>query len=154
NNVQGELQFEELAAFPLSREEIHSMLGGLAQLTRDGIDDLLFFYYARDWRAGGTLWTPKRESIPLLRPKYVSAARVISVSIEQLTEELLHQDICMTTLFIDRPADKLMAYQRGRRSNFFTAAKVNKASGLRQLAARLSLAPEEALGAGDTEMDT
>ena len=47
-----------------------------------------------------------------------------------------------------------MAYQHSKRKNFFTAKGVNKASGLRNVAARLNLEAAHALGAGDTEMDT
>src|SRR5207249_10881180 len=41
-----------------------SMLEGIAQLTKSGIDDLLLFFYSRDWREGETLWTPCPEKIP------------------------------------------------------------------------------------------
>jgi hydroxymethylpyrimidine pyrophosphatase-like HAD family hydrolase len=47
-----------------------------------------------------------------------------------------------------------MAYQHAKRHNFLTTAGVNKASGLRAIAEKLGLAPAQALGAGDTEMDT
>lgn len=152
--TDGQLHYEELAAFPLSRSEIESMIEGVAQLNRSGIDDILFFYYSRDWKEGETLWTPKAEKVRELQKKYVSASRVMAGSVEQLAEELLRREICMTSLFIDRPEDTLMAYQHSKRSSFFTAKGVNKASGLREVATRLSLSPADALGAGDTEMDT
>ena len=60
----------------------------------------------------------------------------------------------MTSLFIDRPEDTLMAYQHSKRNSFFTAGGVDKASGLRTLAARFNLDPGDSLGAGDTQMDT
>jgi len=130
------------------------MLEGIAQLTKSGIDDLLLFFYSRDWREGETLWTPCSEKIPELKKKYVSASKVFSCLAEELAEELLKREICMTSLFIDRPEDTLMAYQHSKRNSFFTAGGVDKASGLRTLAARFNLDPGDSLGAGDTQMDT
>ena len=66
----------------------------------------------------------------------------------------MRRDVCMTSLFIDRPEDKLMAYQHSKRNSFFTRKGVNKATGLIEVAARLNLSPSDGLGAGDTEMDT
>ena len=149
-----ELHYEELAAYPLSHDEIKSMLEGVAQLAKAGIDDVLFFFYSRDWKEGETLWTPKADKVPALQKKFVSATRVISGPVEQLADELLRREICMTSLFIDRPEDTLMAYQHSKRNSFFTAKGVNKAFGLREVAAKLDLSSAEALGAGDTEMDT
>jgi hydroxymethylpyrimidine pyrophosphatase-like HAD family hydrolase len=148
------LHYEEIAAFPLQAAEITKILEGLTQLTKAGIDEVLFFFYSRDWQEGETLWTPNPAKVERLRKKFVSASRVISGSTERLGEELLRREICMTSLFIDRPEDTLMAYQHSKRNSFFTATGVNKASGLRALAAQLKLDPAEALGAGDTEMDT
>jgi hydroxymethylpyrimidine pyrophosphatase-like HAD family hydrolase len=148
------LRYEEIAAFPLNRAEIEAALHGVVQLAKAGIDDLLLFFYSRDWKEGETLWTPKARKTRELEQKYVSASRVISGSIEQLSDELMRREICMISLFINRPEDTLMAYQHSKRNSFFTAKGVNKASGLRALAAKLNLAPPEALGAGDTEMDT
>jgi hydroxymethylpyrimidine pyrophosphatase-like HAD family hydrolase len=150
----GELHYEELAVYPMSGEEIKSMLDGVAQLKKAGIEEVLFFFYSRDWKEGETLWTPNAEKIPELQKKFVSASRVISGDVEKLAEELWRREICMTSLFIDHPKDKLMAYQHSKRNSFFTAKGVNKASGLREVAAKLNLSPAEALGAGDTEMDT
>jgi|KBSSwiStaDraftv2_1062776.scaffolds.fasta_scaffold281664_2 hydroxymethylpyrimidine pyrophosphatase-like HAD family hydrolase len=150
-----QLQYEEIASFPLGREEIDSTFQGVAQLAKAGIDDLLLFLYSRDWKEGETLWTPEEEKIPELKEKFVSASRVISGPVERLAEELSRREICMMTLFVDRPENTLMAYQHSKRSNFFTAAGVNKASGLREIATRLNLPdPTQALGAGDTSMDT
>jgi len=148
------LIFEELAAFPLSSEEVTALVGGVAQLAKSGIDDMLLFYYSRDWQKGETLWTPEAERVPSLQKKFVSASRVISGPLEALPEEMLRLEICMASLFIDRPEDTLMAYQHSKRNNFITAKGVNKASGLRAMAAKLDLNCADALGAGDTEMDT
>jgi hydroxymethylpyrimidine pyrophosphatase-like HAD family hydrolase len=149
-----ELHYEEIAAYPLSREEIKSAVDGVAQLTRAGINDVLLFFYSRDWQEGETLWTPKKEKVPALQKKFVSASRVFSGSVEHLAEELLRREICMISLFVDRPKDTLMAYQHSKRNNFLTAQGVNKASGLHAIADRLQLVADDALGAGDTEMDT
>lgn len=153
-SVDGELHYEELAAFPLTPDEIKTMLLGVTQLTSAGISDILFFYYSRDWREGETLWTPSQEKVAPLQKKFVSAERVFSSSVDQLAEELLRREICMVSLFIDRPEDTLMAYQHGKRNSFFTAKGVNKATGLREVAARINRSCAAALGAGDTEMDT
>lgn len=150
----GELHYEELAAFPLTHPEITSMLKGVSQLIEGGIDDLLVFFYSRDWKEGETLWTPKKERVPALEKKFVSASRVFSGSIDQLSEEMLRREICMASLFVDRPRDTLMAYQHSKRNSFFTTTGVNKASGLRAVAERINRSCAQALGAGDTEMDT
>ena len=148
------LHYEDLAAHPLSKEELSSMLDGIAQLRKGGIDDILVFFYSSDWKEGETLWTPRPEKIPELQRKFLSASRVIAGSVENLADELFQRNICMTSVFIDRPEDTLMAYQHSRRSSFFTKHGVNKASGLVEMANRLSLSASDALGAGDTEMDT
>ncbi len=150
----GDLHYEELAAFPLTQLEIKSMLKGVTQLIEDGIDDLLVFFYSRNWKEGETLWTPRKERVPALQKKFVSASRVFSGSVDELTEELLRREICMATLFVDRPQDLLMAYQHSKRNSFFTTKGVNKASGLRAVAEKINRSCTEALGAGDTEMDT
>jgi hydroxymethylpyrimidine pyrophosphatase-like HAD family hydrolase len=150
----GELHYEELAAFPLTHLEITSMLKGVSQLIEGGIDDILVFFYSRNWKEGETLWTPKSERVAALEKKFVSASRVFSGSVEQLSVEMLRREICMASLFVDRPQDMLMAYQHSRRNSFFTTQGVNKASGLRAVAEKINRSCEQALGAGDTEMDT
>jgi hydroxymethylpyrimidine pyrophosphatase-like HAD family hydrolase len=149
-----ELHYEEIAAFPMSQAEIQSILDGVEQLIKAGIDDVLLFSYSRDWKEGEALWTPEPDKVPSLEKKYASASRVSSCPVETLAESLVGREICMATLFIDRPEDTLMAYQHSRRNSFFTTKGVNKASGLRAVADRLNLAAACAVGAGDTEMDT
>ena len=153
-SADGNLHYEELAAFPLTAEEIRTMMTGVAQLAEAGIDDMLFFFYSRNWREGETLWTPKMDRVSPLRKKFVSATRVFSSTVDQLMDELIQREICMTSLFIDRPQDTLMAYQHSKRNSFFTARGVNKAFGLREVATRIDRTCAAALGAGDTEMDT
>jgi hydroxymethylpyrimidine pyrophosphatase-like HAD family hydrolase len=150
----GELVYQELAAYCMTPAEIAVITGGVEQLVKAKIDEVLLFFYPRNWREGETLWVPNPKKIPEMRKKFVSASRVISGPVSALSRELLSREICMTSLFIDRPEDTLMAYQHGRRSSFFTGKGVSKASGLREMAARLKLEPAHALGAGDTEMDT
>jgi hydroxymethylpyrimidine pyrophosphatase-like HAD family hydrolase len=153
--VEGEkMRYEEVAAYPMSREELKTLLDGMGQLLKDKIEDIILFYYSRNWQEGETLWTPKAERVPALQKKFVSASRVISGTVEQLAEELFAREICMCSLFIDRPQDTLMAYQHSKRNNFFTAKGVNKAFGLREVANKIGRFPDEALGAGDTEMDS
>src|SRR5215208_6592954 len=53
-----ELEFEEAAAFPLTKEEILKALKGVEGLLNRGIKNLLVFYYPRDWRLGEVIWTP------------------------------------------------------------------------------------------------
>jgi hypothetical protein len=152
--TDGKLHYEELAAFPLTREEITAMLTGVAQLTESGIDEVLLFFYSRDWQEGETLWTPNEQRVAALREKFVSASRVFSSTVAQLADELARREICMTSLFIDRPEDTLMAYQHSKRNSFFTARGVNKAFGLREVATSINRLCPASLGAGDTEMDT
>src|SRR5262245_5309228 len=58
-----ELNFDEAAAFPLSKEEIGEALQGIRGLIAGGIKNLLVFYYPRDWRIGEVIWTPVPEKI-------------------------------------------------------------------------------------------
>lgn len=152
--VNNELEYDELAAFPLQNSEIESMLVGIKQLCAAGIDNILLFYYPRDWTKGEVLWTPKAENVPHFKNKYVSASRVFSSDVSELSSQMTQHDICMASLFIDHPEDNLMAYQHAKRNTFFTTKGVDKASGLREIANQLARSPLHALGAGDTEMDT
>src|SRR5262249_47633336 len=77
------LHYEEIVAYPLNHTELAMVLESLTQLEQTGVDDLLLFFYSRDWREGETLWTPKAERIPELKQKFVSASRVLSGSVEQ-----------------------------------------------------------------------
>jgi hydroxymethylpyrimidine pyrophosphatase-like HAD family hydrolase len=149
----GHLIYEELAAFPMRREEVLTMLNGIEELLRNGINDILFFYYTRDWAAGETLWTPDPNRVDGLRKKFVSASKVTSQKFEELKETLFKSDVCMASIFVDRPQDTLMAYQHSKRNSFFTRNGVDKAFGLRMIAERLNISLNDSIGAGDTEMD-
>lgn len=150
----GKLEYEELAAFPLHADELRSLLTGIRQLIAAGIEDVLLFYYTRDWKSGETVWTPSEAKVPELQAKYVSASRVLSGSADLLQDWLSESEICMASLLINRPEDTLMAYQHSKRNSFFTRKGVDKASGIREIARRFDLSLLDSFGAGDTEMDT
>jgi hydroxymethylpyrimidine pyrophosphatase-like HAD family hydrolase len=150
----GGLIYEELAAFPLRSDELKALVAGIRQLLAAGIEDMLLFYYTRDWQAGETLWTPSDARVPALQTKFVSASRVLSGGADLLEEWLAEGEVCMASLLVDRPQDTLMAYQHSKRNSFFTRKGVDKASGIREIAKRFELSLPDSFGAGDTEMDT
>ena len=149
----GELCFEELAAFPLSANDIDPVLAGVDALLADGIRDVLLFYYPRDWRLGEIIWTPVAEKVVHVKEKYASASSVIAVETDKLAEMLHLDEVCMIFLLIERPADDLMAYQHSRPSSFFTAKGIDKSSGSEKLAELLDFNLTASVGAGDTIMD-
>src|SRR5215204_4059244 len=148
-----ELCFEELAAFPLSSNEIDPVLTGVDALLADDIRDVLLFYYPRDWRLGEIIWTPVAEKVVHVKEKYASASSVIAVETGKLAEMLHSEEVCMIFLLIERPADDLMAYQHSRPSSFFTAKGIDKSSGSEKLAGLLDFDLASSIGAGDTLMD-
>lgn len=150
---KGELCFEELAAFPLSANEIDSVLAGVDALLADDIRDVLLFYYPRDWRLGEIIWTPVAEKVLHVKEKYTSASSVIAVETQKLAEMLHAEEICMIFLLIERPADDLMAYQHSKPSSFFTAKGVDKLAGTAAIAEPLGFDLAASVGAGDTPMD-
>ena len=150
---KGELCFEEIAAFPLSANEIDSVLAGVDALLDDDIRDVLLFYYPRDWRLGEIIWTPVAEKVLPVKDKYKSASSVIAVEPEKLAEMLHAEEICMIFLLIERPADDLMAYQHSRPSSFFTAKGIDKMAGVSALSEPLGFDIASSVGAGDTLMD-
>ena len=70
-----------------------------------------------------------------------------------LATELLSGNVCMILLLIDLPADKLMAYQHTRRSNFVTHRGVSKLFGAEKIAELLDIDLRHSIGAGDSDMD-
>jgi hydroxymethylpyrimidine pyrophosphatase-like HAD family hydrolase len=150
---QDELGFEEIAAFPLSAEEIDDALKGVEALVAGGIKDVLVFYYPRDWRIGEVIWTPVPEKVIPVKEKYTSASSVTAVEFQKLREQMLSEDICMIFLLIDVAEDQLMAYQHTKRNNFFTSKGVDKLFGAQKMAEALSVDLGHSLGAGDTELD-
>ena len=149
----GSFAFEEAAAFPLEREEISEVMQGVAGMVDDGVDDLLVFFYPRDWRQGERIWTPRGDRILRVQDKYRSASQVLTCPVHALTETLLAQDVCMMFLLVEAPQDRLMAYQHTHGASFFTHVGVDKASGARAIADHLGITLEQAIGAGDAEPD-
>uniref|UniRef100_Q021R4 Hydrolase of the HAD superfamily-like protein n=1 Tax=Solibacter usitatus (strain Ellin6076) TaxID=234267 RepID=Q021R4_SOLUE len=152
-NAQGEMIFEEIAAYPLARDEIDQALDSLEELLGNGIQEALLFYYPRDWRVGEVIWTPIPERVLGVKEKYVSASSVTAVELRKLRDQLHAEDICMMFLLLDIPEERLMAYQHTRRNSFFTQAGVDKLFGARQIAEQLHFDLASSIGAGDTELD-
>ncbi len=155
HDAHGErLVFEESAAFPITPSDVEELLEGLAGLLGGGVLDILVFFYPRRWGLGEFVWTPVAEKVPGLSHKYPSAAHVVSGSLDELRARLEGEDICMVFLLIDRAEDELMAYQHSKRSNFITRRGVDKTSGAHVIAQTMGLDLAQAVGAGDTPMDT
>jgi hydroxymethylpyrimidine pyrophosphatase-like HAD family hydrolase len=148
-----ELCFQEVAAFPLTSNEIDAVITGVEALLEDKIRDVLLFYYPRDWRMGEIIWTPVAEKVAPVKEKYTSASAVTAVELDKLQEQLHREDVCMIFLLIERSADDLMAYQHSRPSSFFTTKGVDKLTGARTAADYIGFAMQSSLGAGDTPMD-
>ena len=151
---EGELTFEEIAAFPLTQTEILEALEGVQGLLAGEIKNILVFYYPRDWRIGEVIWTPVPENVTAVKQKYLSASAVTAVEFPKLQEQMLTEEICMIFLLIDVPEDQLMAYQHTKRSNFITHTGVDKLFGAGAMADFLRCELRDSLGAGDTELDT
>ena len=150
----GAFKYEELAAFPLTSLEIDEAFLIIKNILSDGIDDLLVFYYTRNWEKGETIWTPVEERIEHTKNKYLSASSVISGGVDKLQSELRSQDVCMIFLLVEVPEDRLMAYQHTKKDNFFTHAGVDKLFGSRAIASKLGFELSNSVGAGDSMMDT
>ncbi|PYT01696.1 MAG: HAD family phosphatase [Acidobacteria bacterium] len=148
-----EICFEEIAAFPLSTNEIDACLAGVDALLADNIRDVLLFYYPRDWRMGEIIWTPVAAKVEHVKEKYKSASAVSAVESAKLQEQLHKEEICMIFLLIERKADELMAYQHSKPSSFFTTKGVDKLSGAQAAAEYIGFDMKSSLGAGDTTMD-
>ena len=151
---EGKFGYQEIISFPLNEEEINKLLKIVNDFLKDEVNNLLVFYYPRNWELGEIIWTPSKEKIPKIQNKYLSASSVFSGELAQLEDELKKQDICMIFLLIDIPQDKLMAYQHTKKSSFFTHAGVDKRSGSEHIAEYLGFELNHSLGAGDSEMDT
>ncbi len=58
----GAFGYEEILAFPLTKSEIENVLQTIKTFLDDSVQDLLVFYYPRNWQAGetsGHLWLKK-----------------------------------------------------------------------------------------------
>src|SRR5215203_3962717 len=84
---EGELAFEEAAAFPLTKDEIIDALEGVEGLLAGGIKNVLVFYYPRDWRIGEVIWTPVPENVLPVKEKYLSASAVTAVEFQKLLDQ-------------------------------------------------------------------
>ena len=153
-NINEELEFVEVAAFPLTKEEITETLNSVRKLLAAGFNNVVLFYYPRDWRIGEVIWTPSPQNILPLKEKYSSASAVTAVELDKLGEQLTNEDICMMVLLIDAPEDQLMAYQHTQRNSFITRRGIDKLQGAMKMAQFLEFELSESLGAGDTPMDT
>jgi hydroxymethylpyrimidine pyrophosphatase-like HAD family hydrolase len=150
----GELAFEEIASFPLTPSEVEEVMQGVRGLAAQGLQELLVFFYPRDWRKGERIWTPDPARVEAVRAKYRSASQVFSGPVQALEAELLAEPQCMVFLLVDAPQDRLMAYQHTERARFVTHQGVDKRHGAQALAAALGVDLQESLGAGDAETDS
>jgi hydroxymethylpyrimidine pyrophosphatase-like HAD family hydrolase len=149
----GELAFEEIESFTLTAEELAEVLIGVRGLCEQGVEELLVFFYPRDWRQGELIWTPDAQRIAQVQAKFRSASRVFSGDIESLAAALHAQPQCLLLLLIDAPQDRLMAYQHTERARFVTHRGVDKRHGALSLAASLGVSLADSVGAGDSEID-
>ena len=154
NDSNGGFAYEEITAFVLQEKEIDEVLQTVRILLEQKVEDLLVFYYPRQWQEGEIIWTPVKERIQSVQQKYLSAASVISGDAEMLAAELKQKEICMIFMLIDLPQDKLMAYQHTKKNNFYTHHGVDKRFGAEQIAGKLGFSMKHSIGAGDSEMDT
>ena len=153
NKVNNEFSFEQLQSFPLSAEEIKTVLDRLQHFTDDDIRDIILFYYPENWRNGEIIWTPDARRIPHLQQKYTSASTVMSIPLVELGAELLSNPVCMILLLVDIPGDRLMAYQHTKRNHFITHHGIDKLSGAEKIGGMLDVDLHHSIGAGDTDMD-
>jgi hypothetical protein len=85
--------------------------------------------------------------------KYESASRITVMPIEELKKNLIESEACMIFVLVDRPKDRLMAYQHQEPSSFFTSLGVDKSFGLREFSKILGISLTDSMGAGNTAMD-
>lgn len=150
---EGELSFEEIAAFPLAADEIDTVFAGVQNLLDNNVKEVLLFYYPRDWRMGEIIWTPVAENVLPVKEKYKSASSVTAVELGKLREQLAAEEVCMIFLLIERPENDLMAYQHSKPSSFFTHRGIDKLFGAVEIAKHLNFDLNDSIGAGDTPMD-
>ena len=149
----GEIGFEEIEAICLQPENIRGILAGASTLVDAGANELLIFFYPRDWTRGEIIWTPDATRIQGITSKYRSAAQVISGSVQVLEQALMAEEICMVFQLLDLPQDRAMAYQHTQRNSFFTHTGVDKNYGARRIAQHLGIDLLHSIGAGDSPMD-
>ena len=149
----GEIGFEEIEAICLQREDVRRIVSNAAALVDAGANELLIFFYPRDWRRGEMIWTPDAARAQGVAAKYRSASQVISGGVQTLERALMAEEICMVFQLLDLPQDRAMAYQHTQRNSFFTHAGVDKHYGAQRIAQRLGIDLLHSIGAGDSPMD-
>ena len=149
----GEIGFEEIEAICLEREDVRRIVSNASALVEAGANELLIFFYPRDWRRGEMIWTPDPARAQDVAAKYRSASQVISGGVQTLEQALLAHEICMVFQLLDLPQDRAMAYQHTQRNSFFTHAGVDKHYGAQRIAQRLGIDLLHSIGAGDSPMD-
>ena len=151
--ASGAFSFEEWQATTLDTAEIEEVMTGVEGMIANGLDDLLVFFYPRNWLRGERIWTPSAERVETIASKYRSASDVISGPCEALRQALHAEPICMIFLLIDAPQDRLMAYQHTNCSSFFTHGGTGKVDGAMSIARRLGFDLCDCIGAGDASTD-
>ena len=149
----GKASFDEWHAETLSATEVGEILQGVEGMVDDGVDDLLVFFYPRDWKLGERIWVPDAARVEPVRAKYRSASHVASSPVRALADELLARPLCMVFLLVDLPRERLMAYQHTQRNSFFTHQGVSKRSGAERMAKHLGIDLAMSIGAGDASPD-
>jgi hydroxymethylpyrimidine pyrophosphatase-like HAD family hydrolase len=149
----GEIGFEEIEAICLEREDARRIVSNASALVDAGANELLVFFYPRDWRRGEVIWTPDAARARDVAAKYRSASQVISGGVQTLEQALMAEEICMVFQLLDLPQDRAMAYQHTQRNSFFTHAGVDKHYGAQRIAQRLGIDLLHSIGAGDSPMD-
>jgi len=153
-DASGAMVFDEAEAFPLEPAELDELMQGIAGLVRQGADELLVFFYPRDWRVGELIWTPDPARVVATQQKYLSASEVFTGPPALLRERLHAADVCLVFLLLDVPEDRRMAYQHTERARFVTHAGVDKRHGGEAIARHLGIELVDSVGAGDADTDT
>jgi hydroxymethylpyrimidine pyrophosphatase-like HAD family hydrolase len=146
--------FEELDAVTLTPAEVEEVLEGVRGLVDSGVNELLFFFYPRNWTEGEIIWTPDPGRVDPARAKYRSASEVFHGTVPDLRARLMDQEVAMLFLLVEAPEDRLMAYQHARPSSFLTHAGIDKLAGAERLARHIGFDLAASVGAGDTPMDS
>lgn len=150
---EGEMAFNEIQAFPMSAVEVGEAVDTVGQILDDGVNNVLLFYYPRDWRMGEIIWTPSPDRVLAVKEKYKSASSVTAVELAKLREQMYAEQICMIFLLVESSPEQKMAYQHTRRDGFYTAAGVDKLWGAARISECIGFDLEASVGAGDTELD-
>jgi hydroxymethylpyrimidine pyrophosphatase-like HAD family hydrolase len=149
----GDIGFEEIEAICLEPDSIKRIVANASALVDAGANELLLFFYPRDWKRGEMIWTADPARTQDVASKYRSASQVISGGVQTLERALMAEEICMVFQLLDLPQDRAMAYQHTQRNSFFTHAGVDKHYGAQRIAQRLGIDLLHSIGAGDSPMD-